>query len=276
MASTLASQLVCYLACALLCLQPVFETAYNLYSMAQDCRAGLERYIVNLNGQVNAETGRMQSYICPAWAGSKTSSIINNELFVNAVSQLRESDLLTIRVMDGGPLNKAQAVSTHFSQLTVDTCMVAVSLFIFLWALHGKNDADAEFGLQQMLFEMLALIVGEDDLLRMCSSLPQDEKDPAKHSGGLVMDPRAFMEMEGHSKGRYNDLAGLSFIDPHIIGCCNHALLKQLLDGVGKLNLGLPGRWAGLTLGDLLQKFIATEDGYCRCVYCCSNRTIRA
>ena len=73
------------------------KTAYNLYAMSHDTRAGLERYIVNLNGQVNARTGLMRNYICPPWAGSKNSGTICTELFLNCVQVRRSKQVQFVR-----------------------------------------------------------------------------------------------------------------------------------------------------------------------------------
>ena len=84
-------------------------------------RKVFEAFYIGLNGQVNELSNLLSAYLTPAYAASKSASLVVWETFLEAVRALRDSDRVKVVNMDGGPLNKAVETAVHFPQLMVDT-----------------------------------------------------------------------------------------------------------------------------------------------------------
>ena len=110
----------------------------------------------------------------------------------------------------------------------------------------------------------LALVVGVDDLAKMVSSSPANERGTFGEAGqnrAMIIDPACLDMLKAHFQARYNNMAGVTRGSFHVITASRAAGVKALPE----LPLGLPGRYEGMTLRSLMEHFCAPKDGWVRC-----------
>ena len=122
----------------------------------------------------------------------------------------------------------------------------------------GKGPADGRFGAVKALLALTALVVGEDDLARMCQEIPRNAAASRKDEA-LVMNPMGLSDTNAHFKARYNDLKGKDNLNIHFFAASGD------LSNIPEIPLGLPGKWTGMTLRSLLADLCCPTPGWIGC-----------
>ena len=250
------------------------KSPFNLPHLSADTAAGLEKYIVGENGQWDWARQRQTNYIMKPCYGPKDATGICWELFYDAVRGLETNTRIKITVMDGGPLNTSALVSYHWPQMMVDCELVDFYLQLLFKHYDGKMEPDGAFGNQCTLSDAIGLVVGVDDLARMVSSIPAAADGSFGNEDqhrGVIVEPAAIDELVAHTKGRMCNLEGVTRLELHMICAGSKARVATLPE----IPLGLPGRWAGLTLRGLCEALRdGAPDGVLACRHMPDSKTV--
>ena len=111
----------------------------------------------------------------------------------------------------------------------------------------------AWFGVLRAMLGLISVIVGPHDLARMVASLPQGA---AALNTCVVLEPTGAPYLKEYWLGLYNSLTNLRCMDLHFV-CCS-----STLENIPNTPLGLPGRYQGWGLRDLLAHYASDRPGW--------------